>query len=104
MSQYYIYVLHLTTTYENPNAWNEETQSQMAAHFAYLQDLVENKSGILVGRTEYGAGNPDLFGIVVFAADSDDDAHQIMNADPAVVHGIMTAQVHRFLLSLLAKG
>jgi uncharacterized protein YciI len=40
------------------------------------------------------------FGLVVFAAASEDEARKFMETDPAVVAGVMTATLHPYALAL----
>lgn len=67
-------------------------------HYAYMQHLKEQGNLILAGRTQ----NPDesTFGIVIFEADSDDDAQMIMGNDPAVNLGIYNAWLFPFKTAL----
>jgi uncharacterized protein len=57
-------------------------------HLNYLKDLTRRAVLILAGRTL----NPDegVFGLVIFRAQSEDAAREIMNGDPAIRKGIMT--------------
>ncbi len=43
------------------------------------------------------------FGVVIFSAESQSEAERIMNDDPAVKAGLMTAELHPFCVSLV-KG
>jgi uncharacterized protein len=72
-----------------------------AEHFAYLQNLHAQGVIILVGRTL----NTDetTMGLAVFRAASDDAARQIMNDDPAVKKGLMTATLYPFKVVLQGK-
>ena len=47
---------------------------------------------ILAGRTQEAAA----IGIVIFRTSSDEEAMAIMNGDPAVANGIMTATLHPY--------
>jgi uncharacterized protein len=72
-----------------------------AEHFAYLQKLNTQGVIILVGRTL----NTDdtTMGLAVFRAESEDAARQIMNNDPAVTRGLMTATLYPFKVVLQEK-
>ena len=97
---YYIYVLNLSDPeLEKPEAWTEEQSQTGGAHFSYLKDLTEKGVVIIAGRNL----NSDerSFGIVVYRAGSYDEAKSIMDNDPAVKHGLMTAKLHEFSLALL---
>ncbi len=76
-------------------------QESLAKHFAYLEDLTQRGVVLMAGRTlSHGA---DTFGIVVLRADGEETARAIVEGDPAVKGGVMTARLHRFRVALLAK-
>jgi uncharacterized protein YciI len=68
-------------------------------HFAYLEALTERGVMLLVGRTQNN--DEDTFGIVIFQADSEASAQQIMNNDPAVKKGVMRADLFPFQIALV---
>ena len=69
----------------------------LAAHLQYLQELLGSGQAVMFGRTT----NEDIstFGIVVFEADDEAAALQIMNNDPAVKGGIMTADLFPYRIA-----
>lgn len=71
------------------------------AHFSYLQDLTRRGVVILAGRTLNT--DPSSFGIVIFQAESDQDARGIMQADPAVRAGVMRAELFPYRVALMAE-
>ena len=73
-------------------------QAIVAEHFAYLQDLHVKGRIILVGRTL--TTDENTMGLAVFRADSEDAAQQIVNADPVVAKGVMTATLYPFKVVL----
>jgi uncharacterized protein YciI len=73
-------------------------QAIVAEHFAYLQGLHAKGRIILVGRTLTTDAN--TMGLAVFRADSEDAAQQIVNADPVVAKGVMTATLYPFKVVL----
>jgi uncharacterized protein YciI len=75
-----------------------EEAAIVSEHFAHLETLTRQGVLLLVGRTEEGAD--DVFGIVIFQADSEERARVIMNSDPAVMRGIMRARLFPFRISL----
>ena len=83
---------------EGPTA--EET-AIVGAHFARLQDLAARGIVILAGRTL----NTDEsgFGVVIFNADSDEQAEAIMLADPAVRGGVMRATLFPYRVALIRE-
>ena len=79
----------------------DSEQAVVAEHFAYLQDLNAQGVIILVGRTLNTDEN--TMGLTIFRAESEDAARQIMNRDPAVKKGVMTATLHPFRVVLQGK-
>lgn len=79
----------------------DSEQAVVAEHFAYLQDLNAQGVMIFVGRTLNTDEN--AMGLAVFRAESEDAARQIMNADPAVKKGVMTATLYPFKVILQGK-
>ncbi len=75
-----------------------QEQAVVAEHFAYLQDLAVKGVMILVGRTL--TTDENTMGLAIFRAESEDAARQIMNGDPAVKRGIMTASLYPFKVVL----
>jgi len=76
-------------------------QKTVAEHLAYLQDLGAKGVMIFVGRTL--TTDENTMGLAVFRAESEDAARQIMNEDPAVKEGIMTATLYPFKVVLQEK-
>ena len=78
------------------DATDDETTA-MREHFAYLQRALADGRLVLAGPATDG-----LFpGIVVFEAADEDEARAFMEADPAVLTGVMLADLHPFRVSLL---
>jgi uncharacterized protein len=73
-------------------------QAVGAEHFAYLQGLHAKGRIIVVGRTL--TTDENTMGLAVFRADSEDAAQQIVNADPVVAKGVMTATLYPFKVVL----
>lgn len=71
-------------------------------HFNYLKDLTDNGIAIFVGRTL--TTDERTFGITVFQADTEEKAREIMHNDPAVVHGVMRAELYPFRIVLTADN
>jgi uncharacterized protein len=78
-----------------------QEQTVVAEHFAYLQDLNTSGAIILVGRTL--TTDADTMGLTIFRAESENEALQIMNHDPAVRKGVMTATLYPFKVVLQGK-
>jgi uncharacterized protein len=73
----------------------------VAEHSLYLQDLTARGVMIFVGRTLNTDEN--AMGLAVFRAESESAARQIMQADPVVKKGVMTATLYPFKLVLQGK-
>ncbi len=70
-------------------------------HFLYLRDLVEEGVVFMAGRT-HGAAER-TFGICFFESDDEAAARAIMDADPAVVRGVMRAELFPFRAALWSE-
>jgi len=79
----------------------ESEQAIVTEHFAYLQNLNAQGVIIFVGRTLNIDEN--AMGLAVFRAESEDAARRIMNDDPAVKKGVMTATLYPFKVVLQGK-
>jgi uncharacterized protein YciI len=78
-----------------------EEADAVSRHFERLKDLTEKGVMILAGRTL----NTDVssFGICIFEAEDESAAKRIMEADPAVVAGVMRAELFPYRIALM-KG
>lgn len=77
----------------------DATAEEMAVverHFEYLQGLLAAGRLILAGRCEEGPP-----GIVVFEAESDEAAREVLDSDPAIEGGVFRGEVRPFRLALL---
>lgn len=97
----FIYVLKLIPRLIDENNWTSRDEEIVTNHFNHLKGLLQEGKLILAGRTL----NMDetTFGIVIFEAGSEEEARMMMNADPAVEGGIMTAQLFPYRVALM-KG
>ncbi len=75
-----------------------EEQEIVGEHFKHLQALTAQGVTLLVGRTQDNSAR--TFGIVILRADSEVQAREIMNSDPAVRRGIMQAELFPFRVAL----
>lgn len=89
--QTFIYILKLTRP-EAAWAPTEAEQTIVGEHFQRLKNLYAEKIVTYVGRTT----TDDPMGLVVFEAESEDAARQLMVGDPAVEKGVMRAEVYPF--------
>jgi uncharacterized protein YciI len=94
----YIYVLRLTPRFHDENAWTKEDHAVAQRHFERLKAAAERGPVILAGRTEEAANK--TFGIVIFEAPDEKTARVFMENDPAVKSGLMTAELHPYLIAV----
>lgn len=90
----YIYILKLNQDYYDEDAWTDEVNQIMEAHFIRLKDDYEKGKVIHVGRTEDHKDKG--FGIVIYHADNDQDAKDYMENDPAILVGLMTGSYQSY--------
>ncbi len=76
----------------------EEENRIMGIHFLHLQNLLEKGILIMAGPETTGK-----FGLCIIETDTEDEARHIMESDPAVVNGIVTAELYPYRVSLLRK-
>jgi len=79
-----------------------EEMEAVGDHFNYYKLLVESGQVLLAGRS---SGNAErVFGIGIFHAESMLEAEGIAQNDPAIVAGVMTAEVQPYGLALLTEN
>ena len=97
----FIYVLRLVPRLYDDKAWTKEDNMAIERHFVRFKHAIEKGELILAGRTlEPG---DKTFGIAIFQAPDEGAARQFMESDPAVVAGLMTAELHPFGVALERK-
>ena len=95
---YFLKPTRLGMVTDGPTPEEEETVSR---HFAYLSDLTERGVMILVGRTQNS--DESTFGIAIFEAENESAARTIMENDPAVAGGVMSATLYPYKVALIRK-
>ena len=98
----FIYVLRLVPRLYSDANWTPEDKAALDRHFARFQHAIETGEVILAGRTRESGDK--TFGIAIFQAADDAAARQFMESDPAVVAGLMTAELHPFAVALERKN
>jgi len=78
-----------------------EEDEIVSRHFAYLSDLTGKGVMILMGRTQNN--DESTFGIAIFEAENEEAARAIMENDPAVKNGVMTATLYPYKVALMRK-
>ena len=95
----FLAVLRLVPRLHDDGAWTTEDRAAVGDHFSRLKTATERGVVILAGRTDEPAA--ETFGILVFEAPDEAAARAFMLADPTVVAGVMTAELHPYRVSLL---
>ena len=97
----FIYVLRLVPRLHDDKSWTKEDNMALERHVARFKHAIETGELILAGRTlEPG---DKTFGIAIFHAPDEAAARQFMESDPAVVAGLMTAELHPFAVAFERK-
>lgn len=93
----YIYVLKLKKKFLDRENWTEKENETAAVHFEHLKRLTKEGTVILAGRTL----NTDesQFGIVILETESREQAKEIMESDPALKRGLMTAKLFPYRIA-----
>lgn len=94
----FLYVLRLVPRLHDEAAWTERDRTAVAHHFAHLKAATELRQVVLAGRTT--EPNDRTFGLVILEAADEAAARRFMEHDPAVVAGVMTAQLHPYAIAL----
>jgi uncharacterized protein len=98
----FIYVLRLVPRLHSDAAWTQEDKMALSRHFARFKHAIETGELILAGRTQEPGDK--TFGIAIFEANDETAARKFMESDPAVVAGLMTAELHPFGVALQRKN
>ena len=98
--QQFIYVLKLVPHLLDEKNWTDVEENIVSRHFEALERLKQRGKLILAGRTLNF--DEKTFGIVIFEAESEQDANVIMENDPAVKEKVMTAELFPYRVALMA--
>ena len=101
-TKHYLYRLRPTRFEMLVTGQTSEEAECISQHFKHLQHLTEQGIVILAGRTL--TVDEDGMGIVIFQANSDEEAQAIMNNDPAVRHGVMCAKLFPYRVALISEA
>jgi uncharacterized protein YciI len=100
--QQFIYVLRLVPRLHSDAAWTKEDRMALDRHLTRFKLAVEKGELILAGRTKEPGDK--TFGIAIFEAPDETAARAFMESDPAVVAGLMTAELHPFAVALQRRN
>jgi uncharacterized protein YciI len=98
----FVYVLHLVPRLFSEAAWTKGDQAVLARHLERFKHAIETGELILAGRTDESGDK--TFGVAIFEAPDEKAARAFMESDPAVVAGLMTAELHPFMVVLQRKN
>lgn len=99
--QQYLYMLRVAPQLQDDSKWTDKHKAAASKHFERLKKATADGKVILAGRTTEPLDK--TFGLVIFEANSEADARAFMEADPAVVAGVMTATLHPYSVALERK-
>jgi uncharacterized protein YciI len=71
-------------------------------HFAYLQQLLADGVLLMAGRTL--TEDESVFGLVLLRAATEQAARELMQNDPAVKQGVMTAELFPYRVALWSEA
>jgi uncharacterized protein YciI len=95
----YLYKIQPTRARMLPEGPTPEEAAIVSQHFDYLSRLTDQAVVVLAGRTL--TTDEHSFGIVIFRAESDEDARTIVENDPAVRAGVMRAELYPYQIALI---
>ena len=97
----FLYQLKLIPSLLDEENWTDRENEIVQHHFEVLQNLQKEGKLILAGRTLNMDSNG--FGIVILEVNSEEEATELMNNDPAVKEGIMEANLFPYRVALLRE-
>jgi len=94
----FIYRLEITRPDMLTEGPTPEEDRTLTAHLSFLKAHAEDGIVLLAGRTV--TAGPETYGVVILEAVDMAAAAEIMGADPALVGGVMTAELQPFRVSV----
>lgn len=79
----------------------EREQRVVGEHFRYLRALCDRGEVVLAGRST--TEDERVFGVCIFRAPDDTGARALVDGDPAVAQGVMTAELFPFRIAMVAE-
>jgi uncharacterized protein YciI len=80
---------------------DEREAAALSAHVEYMRELSESGVLILAGRTQYE--DMRTMGLVILRAENEQAARAVMEADPPVLAGIMSAELHPYMVAFRSR-
>ena len=97
----FLYRIQPTRTGMLTEGPTEQEARIVGEHFDYLKTLTAEGTVLMAGRTLHN--DERTFGIVVFVAESEAKAGEIMRTDPAVRHGVFRAELFPYTVALWSQ-
>lgn len=98
----FLYKLKLIPKLLEESNWTEKENQLVYEHFKVLQGLLKENKLILAGKTD--GIDESTFGLVLLQVDSEEIARTIMENDPTVKGGIMTAELFPYSVALFNEN
>ncbi len=93
----YLYKIQLNRIEILSEGPSDDEARFLSQHAAYVSRLADEGVVLLAGRTQTADSNG--FGIVIFVADSEEAAQQIVADDPAVKNQVMRAELFPYRIA-----
>lgn len=98
----FIYILKLIPSLLVESNWTNKEEAIVERHFANLKRLLDDGKLVLAGKTD--GLDEKTFGIVIFEADSEEEAQSVLLSDPAVAEGIMKAELFPYRVAIMRES
>ncbi|MCB1221736.1 MAG: hypothetical protein H7A35_08680 [Planctomycetales bacterium] len=79
----------------------EDELRVLGEHVAHLTRLRDEGTLVLAGRTQYD--DMRTIGLVVLRAPDEEAAQALMESDPPVANGVMSAELHPYIVAFLGR-
>ncbi|MFC1878444.1 YciI family protein [Chloroflexota bacterium] len=95
----FIYIIRPTRLKMLTDGPTEQEQQVVARHFEHLSALAQEGTVFMAGRTQ--TSDERTFGIVILNSDSLEEAQILMESDPAVKEGVMSAELYPYRIAVM---
>jgi uncharacterized protein YciI len=97
--QEWLYILKVTRLEMLTEKSIEEEDRIVGEHFEHLKRLKEEGITILMGRTT--DDDETTMGLVVFRDENEAEARRILESDPAIRNGVMSATLYPYRIAIM---
>lgn len=94
MTLQWLYVLKPTRLEMLTEGTTPREREVLNLHSQHLEKLADERVMLVSGRTL--VNSDETMGLAVFVAEDEGQARAIMESDPAIVHGVMTATLYPY--------